>query len=38
VLDRGRILERGSHDALLAMNGCYRQLFETQNEMLNLIP
>lgn len=37
VLERGSLLERGSHDELLAIKGCYRQLFETQNEMLTLI-
>lgn len=36
VLDRGGIIERGSHEELLAINGCYRQLFETQNGMLVL--
>jgi ATP-binding cassette subfamily C protein CydC len=36
LLDHGRIVERGSHEELLAINGCYRQLFETQNGMLVL--
>lgn len=36
VLDRGHIVERGSHEELLAINRCYRQLFETQNGMLAL--
>jgi len=30
VMDRGRIVERGTHDQLLAMSGLYSQLYETQ--------
>ncbi len=30
VFDRGRILERGTHDQLLAQNGLYASLYETQ--------
>ncbi len=30
VLDRGRIVERGTHAALLNRNGLYAQLYETQ--------
>ncbi|HKI58151.1 MAG TPA: ABC transporter transmembrane domain-containing protein [Trueperaceae bacterium] len=30
VLDQGRIVQRGSHDALLAQGGLYRDLFERQ--------
>jgi ATP-binding cassette subfamily B protein/subfamily B ATP-binding cassette protein MsbA len=30
VLDRGRIVERGTHDELLARRGLYRQLYDAQ--------
>jgi ATP-binding cassette subfamily B protein len=30
VMDRGRIVERGTHDELLVQNGLYAQLYETQ--------
>ena len=33
VLDKGRIVERGTHDELLAMNGRYRELYDTQFSM-----
>ena len=31
VLDHGRIIERGTHDELLAMGGLYRQLHDVQS-------
>ncbi|MRR32479.1 ATP-binding cassette domain-containing protein, partial [bacterium] len=34
VLDRGRIVERGSHAGLLARNGLYRRMWDLQNRML----
>ncbi|HLO27736.1 MAG TPA: ABC transporter ATP-binding protein [Anaerolineales bacterium] len=30
VIDRGSIIERGTHNELLALNGLYAQLYETQ--------
>ena len=30
VLDRGRVIERGTHEALLARGGLYQELYETQ--------
>ena len=34
VLDRGRIVERGRHQELLAHNGLYRQMWELQQQAL----
>jgi len=28
-MDRGKIVERGTHDELIALNGLYAQLYET---------
>lgn len=36
VLHRGYIIERGTHDKLLAMAGLYRQLFDVQNGVLTI--
>jgi ATP-binding cassette subfamily B protein len=30
VISEGRLVERGSHDGLLDLNGVYRELYETQ--------
>jgi ABC-type multidrug transport system fused ATPase/permease subunit len=30
VMDQGRIIERGTHSQLLALNGFYRQIYELQ--------
>jgi ABC-type multidrug transport system fused ATPase/permease subunit len=31
VMDDGRVVERGTHDELLAVNGLYRRLYEKQH-------
>ncbi|HNB54704.1 MAG TPA: ATP-binding cassette domain-containing protein, partial [Anaerolineales bacterium] len=40
VMDQGRIVERGTHDELLALNGLYREIYELQlskqHEMMEL--
>jgi len=33
VLDQGRIVERGSHDSLVALNGFYAELVSTQRQL-----
>jgi len=38
VLDRGRIAERGRHDALLAAGGLYQELYETQYARSSPLP
>ena len=30
VMDRGKIIERGTYEELMALNGLYAQLYETQ--------
>ncbi|HEX7621398.1 MAG TPA: thiol reductant ABC exporter subunit CydC, partial [Anaerolineales bacterium] len=35
VLDRGRMLERGSHADLLVLGGLYRRLWDSQNRFLS---
>lgn len=36
VLDRGRIVERGTHDDLMALNGKYYQMYQLQQGSTNL--
>jgi ATP-binding cassette subfamily B protein len=38
VLDRGRIVERGRHDDLLAAGGLYQELYETQYARISPVP
>lgn len=33
VLDRGRIVERGRHETLLALNGLYRRMWDEQTQL-----
>jgi ABC-type multidrug transport system fused ATPase/permease subunit len=34
VMDQGRIVERGTHQALLKKAGLYRRLWDLQNQIL----
>jgi len=36
VLERGNIVERGTHEELLAMEGLYRQLYDIQQGMVSI--
>lgn len=38
VLDRGRVVERGSHDALLALGGLYRRMWDLQHRVFLTAP
>jgi ATP-binding cassette subfamily B protein len=33
VLDKGRIVQQGTHDELLSQDGMYRQIFEIQTRI-----
>jgi ATP-binding cassette subfamily B protein len=33
VLDKGRIVQRGQHDELVARDGIYRQIYEIQTRI-----
>jgi ABC-type multidrug transport system fused ATPase/permease subunit len=35
VMDRGQILERGTHQELLKQKGLYRRLWDLQNQVLS---
>jgi ABC-type multidrug transport system fused ATPase/permease subunit len=32
VMDRGRVLESGTHEELLALGGVYRKIYDIQTE------
>ena len=32
VMDGGRIVEQGNHDELVALNGIYREIFDSQTK------
>jgi ABC-type multidrug transport system fused ATPase/permease subunit len=34
VMDRGRVVETGSHESLLAAGGLYRRLWDQQTEQI----
>ena len=38
VLERGRVVESGSHEELLAKNGQYRQLYDVQFQSITRKP
>lgn len=38
AMERGRIVERGTHAALLAQDGLYRKLYQTQIEAQEAVP
>ena len=33
VLDRGHVAQKGTHDELMAQDGIYRELYQTQRRM-----
>jgi len=36
VLEQGRVIELGTHDELIALNGRYRTMFDLQAERFNV--
>jgi ATP-binding cassette subfamily B protein len=38
ILENGRIAEMGTHEELVALNGIYKRIYETQFEALNEVP